>query len=116
MKGRRMEKANTTIKNKSSLKAQTLAIRIKADIRKKIKTDLLKVNKKSYGRKVIIDDYLKLAVSLITSEHLKQLQEASLSHFDRFEITYYKYVKQHGSISKDAYMGAIMRGEIKPEV
>jgi hypothetical protein len=61
---------------------------------------------------VAAEDYLGLALTLVTEEHVAELQEESLSNTDRLERDYREYVTQHGSISKDEYLGKRLSGEI----
>ena len=90
----------------------TVSIRVKQETKKKLLQEVSKCNKKQYGKKIRPDDYLALAILLITPEHVKDLQTASLSNSDRMEIKYREYISQHGSISKDAFIGRLLRGEI----
>lgn len=79
--------------------------------RKKMLTDLARVNKKGVGRKVRSIAYLDKAIKLMTSVQLKELEQESLTHTDRFELDYREYVAKHGAITKDAYLGKRLFGE-----
>ncbi|MGK5086913.1 hypothetical protein WDW86_05095 [Bdellovibrionota bacterium FG-2] len=87
-------------------------IPLKRETQKRVAADMARVNRKDYGRTVRIDEYIALAISLITPEHIRQLQEASLSHKDRFEREYREYVASHTRISRDEYLGKRLSGEI----
>lgn len=68
-------------------------------------------NQKKLGRKVKIDEVLKLALSLITDAEIKKLQNSSLSNEDRKEQLRQMYIKKIGAISKDEFIGFIMKPE-----
>jgi hypothetical protein len=53
-------------------------------------------------------------MSLITPQHLQELQEASLTHADRLERDFRAYAAEHGSTSRDEYLGKRLTGEIPP--
>jgi hypothetical protein len=110
-----MDTSQTEKKTKQPTKSGSYAtLRVKKDTRKRVVQEVLKINKKEFGRKVRMDDFVAFALSLVTPEHHIMLQEASLSHNDRFERDYKAYVTQHGMISKDEYLGKRLAGEISP--
>lgn len=88
------------------------AIRVRRELKRQIEVGLEKLNKKDFGRRIRTEDYLGLALTLVTEEHVAELQESSLSNTDRLERDYREYVTQHGSISKDEYLGKRLSGEI----
>lgn len=88
------------------------SVHMRKETKKRVSSDLARINKKDFGRNIRADDYLALAVSLITPEHIQQLQESSLSHADRLERDYRSYVLKFGPISKDEYLGKRLNGEI----
>lgn len=90
----------------------TVPVRVKRETKKRLLTELAKVNKKTFGKKVHLDDLVALLLGLLTEQHVMQLQETSLSNADRLEIAYNAYVKAHGAITKDAFLGKLMGGEI----
>lgn len=61
-------------------------------------------------KKVKPDKLIMLALSLVQAEHLQQLQESSLSEFDRFKRAYTAYVAQNGPITEDKYFGLYVAG------
>lgn len=100
-------------KSKTSQKRPTFtAIRIRRELKRQIETDLERINKKELGRRVRAEDYLGLALSLVTSAHLEQLRDASLTNADRLERDFRQYIAQHGPISRDEYLGKRLSGEI----
>lgn len=108
-----MDTVQTEKKAKQPLKGSRYAsLRVKKDTRKRVVQEVTKLNKKEFGRKIRMDDYVAFALTLVTSEHHSALQEASLSHKDRFERDYNAYVAQNGMITKDEYLGKRLNGEI----
>jgi hypothetical protein len=81
-------------------------------IRKKILHELAKANKKDFGRKLRAEDLIAVAITLVQPEHIKQLQEATLSNADRLEQQYKDYVAKHGNLSKDAFIGKLLNAEV----
>lgn len=90
------------------------AIRVRKETRKRILTEVARINKKDFGRKVRPDEFIALAISLVTPEHILKLQESSLSNADRFERDYREFVEEHGHMTKDEYLGKRLSGEIIP--
>ena len=90
----------------------TTPIRVKRETRKKILQELAKANKKDFGRNLRAEDLIALAITLLQPQHIKQLQEAALSNGDRLEQQYKDYAAKHGSLSKDAFLGKLLAGEI----
>lgn len=88
------------------------ALRVRREIKRQIESELEQVNRKDLGRKVRAEDYLALALSLITPKHLEQLQESSLTNADRLERDFRAYATEHGPISRDEYLGKRLAGEL----
>lgn len=107
-----MEINSNEKKPKSAKPSAHGAIRVRKETRKRVLSELARINKKDFGKKVRVDEYLSLAVSLVTSEHIQKLQEGSLSNADRLERDYKTYFAEHGFISKDVYLGKRLSGEI----
>lgn len=76
-----------------------------------------KANDKQFGKRVKMDQILALALSKVTQGDIKELQETSLSHQDRFDRDYAAYCSEHGKVSKDEYLGLRLSGQTgaKPE-
>ena len=72
-----------------------------------------KVNKKSYGRKVRDSDILALGLQLIGPEHIKSLQEASLSEHDRLLMDHEEYQRINGKLTFDQFLGRLRRGVVR---
>ena len=92
--------------------ASTVALRVKRETRKKILIELSKANKKDFGRNLRAEDLVALAITLIRPEHIAHLQTMTLTNADRLEQQYRTYIAQHGSISKDAFLGKLLGGEL----
>lgn len=106
-----MEQQPTTKETKTSKKYQvnTIPIRVAKNTAKTIKALLLKVNKKSYGKKVKPDDLIQKSISLLSDDHLEEIKQATMSNSDRLELAYQEYCKSHGQISKDEYFGLLLK-------
>lgn len=72
-----------------------------------------KVNKKSFGRPVRDYEILAFAVRLLKAEHISELQEQTYSEQDRLNMAHESYMKEHGKISLDQFIGKLIRGEIR---
>lgn len=109
-----MDTQSTDKKSKGSKAPAYAIIRVSRETRKRLMSDLARVNKKDFGRTVRADGLLSVALSLLQPEHLQQLQEASLSNQDRLERDYRAYVAKHGAMSKDDYLGLRLAGQNGP--
>jgi Rps23 Pro-64 3,4-dihydroxylase Tpa1-like proline 4-hydroxylase len=108
----KVQKSELKNAKKSGRTAAKLAsIRIKVSAKKTATSLLNEANLKKQGRKIKLDQLIELAMSLITPEHIKMLQEQSLTNEDRKEILRQKYVSIRGPISKDEFTGFIMTAE-----
>jgi hypothetical protein len=90
------------------------SLRVRRETKRQILSVLESINKKDLGRRVHTEEFLALALRLVTPQHLEQLQEASLSNADRLERDYRDCVAQHGPITRDEYLGKRLTGEIPP--
>lgn len=100
------------LKTSGSKKPSYAALRVRREIKRQIDTHLETLNKKDFGKRVRAEDYLSLALSLVTPEHLDQLREASLTNADRLERDFRAYTTKNGPITKDEYLGKRLAGEI----
>ena len=66
-------------------------------------------NQKKIGRKIKIDEILKLGLNLITYTEVKKIQNTSLSNEDRKEQLRQIYIKNIGPITKDEFTGFMMK-------
>ena len=90
------------------------ALRVRRETKRQIESELEQINRKDLGRRVRADEYLALALSLITPKHLDQLRESSLTNADRLERDFRAYGAEHGPISRDEYLGKRLAGELAP--
>jgi hypothetical protein len=95
---------------KVKVKVGTDSLRVRKETKKKILSDLATINKKDFGRKVTADDFVSLAISLLTPEHLQKLKDASLSNRDRLDQRFADYCVTHGKVSKDEFLGILLAG------
>jgi len=89
-----------------------VSLRVKWETKKRVQAELAKVNKKDFGKKVRCDELIGTALSLLTDQHLKALQDGSMTNADRLEIQYRDYVKKHGATTKDEFLGTLIGGQI----
>jgi len=71
-----------------------------------------KANKKNFGRKVKDSEIIALGLSLVSSEHIQNLQNQTLSEKDRLQMAHDEYQKVHGKLTLDQFIGKLIRGEI----
>ena len=108
-----MDQPISVVKPKpSKIQTGTEAIRVKKETKKKIQLLLLTVNKKDFGRKIKTDNFLAIATSLITQEHILKLQEDSFSNKDRLEMQFKTYQSSNAKVSKDEFIGLLLSGKI----
>ncbi len=102
---------------KSNNKVTTTGMRISKETRKDLARLLELANKKQFGKRVKASHIIVLALKLIGENHIKELQQASLSNSDKIEMQYREYVHQNGAISKDDFLGKLhelMLGKMSP--
>ncbi len=106
-----------TLNSKKGIKVKqnsvsTVALRVKRETKRRIQVELAKVNKKPFGRTIRADALISKGLNRLTEQDILELQDASLSNADRLECRYAEYVKSNGSLSKDAFIGKLLSGEI----
>ena len=52
-----------------------------------------------------------LRISKLTPEDFKKLQNESLTQADRLEMQYRDYVKKHGQVTRDQFIGIVLEGK-----
>ena len=70
------------------------------------------INKKDFGKRVGADALIARIMTRLTPSDITELQEGSLTHKNRFDREYARYVSEHGKISRDEYLGLVMSGKI----
>ena len=104
---------NKTTKSNAKTNQKLKSIRVSLENKKRSEQLRNLANKKRFGRKVKIDQVLSLALDLVTEDHLKMLQDQSLSHEDRKELLRQKYIEERGPISKDVFTGFTLTAEFQ---
>lgn len=103
-----METSEAKKTTKSPDKKSAASLRVRPETRKLLLAELAKVNKKSFGRKVRVEQLLRLLLTLFKPEHIQKLQSDSLSNSDRIEMKYREHVKKFGAVSKDDFLGLLL--------
>lgn len=106
------KKENTEIKDAKKTKKNAGMKKLLPDTARALQALNDRANKKNYGRKVKDTDIIALALSLVEPQHILQLQEATLSEEDRLNMAHENYQKNNGKITRDQFIGKLMRGEI----
>ena len=92
-----------------SSQSNTVPIRVHKEIARTIRRDLAKLNKKEFGRRIRVDDYVAKAISKLTDDDRRELQEATLSNADRLELLFRQQTKTGDSqISKEEFLGRLL--------
>ncbi|MGE0632690.1 MAG: hypothetical protein AB7O96_09795 [Pseudobdellovibrionaceae bacterium] len=92
-------------------KSNSSAIRVATDTRKKLLSELTKINKKQFGKRVKVDALLLKLLTKITAEDIAELQEASLTGRDRMEQSYRAFCAKHGQITMDDYLAHLLKSD-----
>ena len=98
-------------KSKNKTVASSVSIRVHSQSKEKASMLLNSANKKKFGRKIKLDDLIDLAIGLVTNEHLKMLQERSMTNEDRKELLRQKYIETRGPITRDEFTGFMLTNE-----
>ena len=102
---------NKTVKTNTKINAKNKSVRINLENQKKAEKILAAANKKKLGRKVKLDHVLTIALELLTDEHIRKLQDQSLSNEDRKEQLRQRYIIARGPISRDEFTGFMLTKE-----
>lgn len=87
----------------------TVPIRVHKDIARAIRRDLAKLNKKDFGRRISFSDYVAKAISKLTDDDKRELQEASLSNADKLELLFRQQSKTgDAQFSKEQFLGRLL--------
>ncbi len=109
-----------TIQNKSTIKSASVTEKKPKNSLKKIDPEATRLlhqlkeraNRKSFGRKITEKEIILKGLRLVTSEHLKELQDSSLTEKDRLHLAHEEYAKRNGKITLDQFIGKLIRGEL----
>ena len=104
---------NKTSKSTTKTLIKGKSIRISSDLQKKSDRLLLSANKKKAGAKIKFEQLVNLALDLVQDEHIKMLQDKSLTGEDRKEILRQRYIAEIGPISKDAFTNFTLTAEFQ---
>lgn len=99
------------IKGSGKKNAGFCSVRIRMTAKDRAKALLLAANKKKSGRKVKFDELVELAIGLVSDEHIKMLQERSLTNEDRMDQLRQRYVETRGPISEDQFIGFMLTAD-----
>jgi len=87
----------------------TVPIRVHKDIARAIRRELAKLNKKDFGRRISFSDYVAKAISKLTDDDKRELQEASLSNADKLELLFRQQTKTGDTqFSKEQFLGRLL--------
>ncbi|MFM6928682.1 MAG: hypothetical protein ACKOX6_09465 [Bdellovibrio sp.] len=100
---------------KDQSKRVTVLKKLDVDAAKLLQTLKDKTNKKSFGRKVKDSEIIGLGLTLITSEHIQQLQSQTLSEKDRLHMAHEEFQRANGKISLDQFIGKLLNGEFRAQ-
>lgn len=101
-----------TVESTSVKEKEIVSIRVSKETRERVLAVVDRLNEKELGRKVIPDDVVAVAMTLVKAEHLEQIQNATLSNFDRLKRDYAAYATTHEGVSMDEYLGKVLTGAI----
>lgn len=106
----------TTEKKASQAKRKNVLKKIDTDSAKLLATLKERANKKGYGRKIRDGEIIAKGLSLVETRHLQELQDQTLSEKDRLHMAHEDFVKQHGKISLDQFIGKLLKGEMSQTI
>lgn len=102
-----MDNAEMTIDSpipKKKVSVTTTPIRVKKATARTIRSLVSKLNRKSLGGKVLVDDIVSKAISLLSEDHLEEIKASTYTSKDRLEIRYKEYCQEHGNITKEKFL------------
>lgn len=91
--------------------ASTVSLRMKRETKRRVLAEVAKVNKKSFGKKVRVDELIGILLPMLNEAHIKAMQDSSMTNADRLEMQYRVFVSKHGQMSKDEYIGKLLSGD-----
>ncbi len=103
--------SKSTKQSKAKKNSEMVVIRVSEITRNALHTDLKRINNKM-GRKVTLDEYLSVARTAISQEHIVELQKATWSNEDREKLTFEIYKKENKGVTFDEFKGLLLRGQL----
>jgi hypothetical protein len=94
---------------KKKSNANTVPIRVRKITARSIRTILNNLNKKPLGKRIIVDDLISKAITLLSESEFNELREASYSSSDRLDIQYQEYCRSNGTISKEKFLEILLQ-------
>ncbi len=85
-----------------------LTLRVTPIDHQKIQDIVSRANDKTFGRQVRPADVIALLVNAFTDSDIQRLKELSMTNADRLDLRYQEYVKTHGPIAKDEFLGQLL--------
>ena len=95
-----------------------LHVKVTCDIKRRMRAILRAANRKKEGRDIKEIDLINLLLGLVTNDHIKTLQDASLDNMDRLNARYRVLTtktKKQGWMTKDAFIGMLLAAENKQQ-
>ena len=96
----------------SKQKVGTVPIRITKATARNIRAIVNKLNKKLIGRKVLVEDVLSKALSLLTDEHLDEVKKSTYSSEDHLNLKHQEYCELNGHISKEKFLELLLQVDL----
>lgn len=97
-----------TTKKQQPKSSNWSSIRISSETKNAAEKILGLANNKKAGRKIKTDEILSFALDLIENDHIKKLQDSSLTNEDHKELMRQYYCETRGKVSKDEFIGFLM--------
>lgn len=116
MENTNLSSGDSTLKSsqqkKPSTKRTTILKKVDAETAKAIFLIKEKINKKGHGRRVRDSEVIAAGVKLIGADQIREMQETTYSEQDRLHLAHESFMKIHGKVSLDEFIGKLMRGEV----
>ncbi len=90
-----------------------LTLRVTNTDHQKIQDIVTRVNDKAFGRHIRPADVITLLLTRFNDNDIQRLKEVSMTNADRLELRYQEYVKAHGAIAKDEFLGQLLGTSMK---
>ena len=100
---------------KAAKKSSSSAIRVSQEMRKRVLSELARINKKPQGKRVKFDALLAILLPKLTAKDVSDLQNASLSGRDRLEQNFKAYCAKFGQVTMDEFL-AVISAQAVPQI